>query len=134
VLNYCRIVFGKDKGKVPRQKPENRPGVEQHSAEVIGRNRPGGHAGGTFVAPGKTEGDVSAGPHGVIIIATEYDPDDPADVGRFLETYVHELGNLLDYALDPSKNGYLHGNPNDPSGDTDAGRQFEMCVRKNGGL
>lgn len=76
------------------------------------------------------------GERGTIVIVREFHPDFSED--GFLRTYVHELGNLLDYALhgdlDDARLMRHYGNPEDPSGDDDTGQRFERCVNTRGGF
>jgi hypothetical protein len=132
VLTRCqRQVFGPDAARLPDRllRLEQRPALDFARSRVeLSRLRrdwlpPGRLVDGLPVPP------PQGGPFGTILVVAESHPRVAPE--EFLRTYVHELGNLLDYYLHPEFGPHTmrhYGSVTDPSGDDDTGQQFERCV------
>jgi hypothetical protein len=123
-INECAKIFGTDASKLTYQTRDNAPRVDiSKTSTQLGviANAPNGAYGTT---------DYSAGPYGTILIA--WDHFSGSDTSEsIMGTFIHELGNLLDYQINgvtyDGKFMRHYGNPND-TWDTDTGYQFEQCV------
>ena len=131
-INDCiKSVFGNDAAKIPTQTLANAPVLNftkssAQLANLYGAPDPGYRIVG--------ESDPTLGQHGTIYVASYIykalkDGDD-GQLDLIDETYVHELGNLLDEILNPNtadpKYGRHYGDPS--AADNDTGQQLENCV------
>jgi RHS repeat-associated protein len=120
-LNDCiQSVFGADASKIPTQTLANSAAINtmwtETQLETI--------AGVTYPVAGFNA--PSSGPYGTVYIASDiFYGSTPNTLNAIYGTYVHELGNILNYTLNGSERTY--GNPSDPT-DTDTGSALEKCV------
>ena len=130
-----RQVFGADFRRLsaPLLELSSRPGLnfrrDRRRLSELRRDHHGGRPIDGIAVPPPFGGD-----HGTILIVREQHPLFSEE--GFLRTYVHELGNLLDFAVHPDLDDPRlmrhYGDPRDPAGDDDTGQRLERCVQARG--